>query len=135
MADQVATAQRGRQEAMDALTAAEKQVEYILHDRELILSQSPDSGLANERQLSELQGRTAELEIALDEARHTVADFEAVKAKLQLVTQRFEQQRLESIELATRFDAAKREIIELTANLAETRLLMRSGARSQCALN
>ena len=128
MADQVATAQRGRQEAVDALTAAEKQVEYILHDRELILSQSTDSGLALERQLSELQSRTTELEMALDEARRTVADFEAVKAKLQLVTQRFEQQRLDSIELATRFDAAKREIIQLTANLAETRLMMRSGA-------
>ena len=128
LAEQLATSQRGRQEAVDALTAAEKQVEYILHDRELILSQSTEAGLAHERQLADVRSRIAELEKSLDETRRRVMEFEAMQEKLRIVTQRFEQQRLESIELATRFDAAKREIIELTANLAETRLQMRSAA-------
>jgi chromosome segregation ATPase len=111
-----------------SLSAAQKQIEQAMHDRDAARGEHTDKAIELEAQLAvsaksvrnwkkqstEMTGRQEE------ELRQTEPARE--------LAQRYEQQRLDYIDLAARLDAAQREIIELTASLAEARL-QKYGAR------
>jgi CheY-like chemotaxis protein len=122
LADQLVAAQRGREEALTSLTAAQKQIEHIMRDRDAVRAQTTENSIVLEAQIAGLQGQITELTKALEASRHKDAEETHRQDSARELAERFERQRVDTIELATRLDAAQREILELTANLAEARL-------------
>ncbi|HEX8312843.1 MAG TPA: response regulator [Chthoniobacteraceae bacterium] len=122
LADQLVAAQRGREEALTSLTAAQKQIDHIIRERDSVRAQHTESNIVLEGQVVALQEQLAGLEKALEAAGKKTAEEERHQVDVDEVNRRFERQRVETIELGARLDAAQREILELTANLAEARL-------------
>ncbi len=122
MSEQLVAAQRGREEALTSLTAAQKQIDEIVHDRDIVRQQEADNSLELEAQLTALRAQMAALEKRTAEADKRIADAEREREiALDKVIQT-ESQRLLAIDLATQLDNAKRELIQLSADLAEARL-------------
>ena len=63
----------------------------------------------------------------------TTAEGENLKVELTNIRRRFEKQRVETIELATQFQTAQREIRQLSASLAEARLQIKFAQATQRA--
>ncbi len=101
--------------AVNAREDAETQIGELLRDQENARAQAAETALALEAQIHALQGQVAAFENAGDHTRVRQED-------LGLLQKRFEKQRLETIDLAARLQAAQREIRELSAGLAEARL-------------
>ena len=106
---------RERDAALTSLTAAQKQIERIIADRDTAKAQSTDIALAMESELTVLRARLRALEEIEELATHSADAARETNA-------RFEAQRHESIDLATQLGTAQREIRELSASLAEARL-------------
>ena len=106
---------RDREAALTSLTAAQKQIEHIIRDRDRVRELAKENALGLSAQVTALQAQVATFENAVEEAS-------AQKEQLTDVTARLEKQRLESIDLATQLQAAQREIREMSASLAEARL-------------
>lgn len=118
----LAGTQKSRDAALVSLQAAQKQIEYIARERDLIRQQGIDRSIAMEEEHKAAlekagTGRNVspDLELRL-EALARERDQALEKAH------NFEGQRLASIDLAAQLDAARREIRTLTADLAEARL-------------
>lgn len=104
-----------RDASLTSLTAAQKQIDHIIRDRDQVRKLATENALELEARLTELQGEVASFNAAMEE-------HEQQKYDLTEIRERFETQRLETIELATQLQCAQREIRELSANLAEARL-------------
>ncbi|EDY17171.1 response regulator receiver protein [Chthoniobacter flavus Ellin428] len=104
-----------RNAALTSLTAAQKQIDHIIRDRDEVRKLATENALELEERLVKLQEEVASFETVLQE-------HEQQKYELNEIRERFETQRLETIELATQLQTAQREIRELSANIAEARL-------------
>ncbi len=104
-----------RDAARTSLTAAQKQIDHIIRDRDTVREQATENALALDAQLTALRVQASGFENAVEEAKSRQDD-------LRQLQKRFEKQRVETIDLATQFQSAQREIRELSANLAEARL-------------
>ena len=133
LTEQLVAAQRGREEALKSVSAAQKQIEHIIRDRDAAREQQTESMMAMEAQLATLRDRCTELEQAADESNSKAAFDQGKQNDLRAMAQRYEQQRLESIELGARLVQAQREAIELTAALAESRLFLRANSAKAAA--
>lgn len=122
LADELAAAQRRAEEALRTAGTAQKQIDDLTRERDEGRDAKTDEAVILEAQLAALRTRDAELVEALDaaeqQAERDAHEFEKQKVR----ARRCESYRMESIELAGRLDAAQRDIIELTATLAEARL-------------
>jgi len=101
--------------ALTSVTAAQKQIDHIIRDRDNARQLATENALTLDAQLVSLRAQVAALEKAANVARDRQDDF----ATLQ---KRFEKQRVETIDIVTQLQGAQREIRELSANLAEARL-------------
>jgi CheY-like chemotaxis protein/chromosome segregation ATPase len=120
---------RDREGTLTLLTSAQKQIEHIILDRDRVRELAKENASELSAQVTALQAQVATFETAVEEAT-------AQKEQLTDLTARFEQQRLESIDLATQLQAAQREIRELSASLAEARLQVKfANAASRAARN
>ena len=106
---------RERDAALTSLTAAQKQIDHIIRDRDQTRKLATDNALELDSQMTTLQAQITALEA-------TTEDTEAQKQQLTELRQRFEEQRVETIDIAAQLQSAQREIRELSANLAEARL-------------
>jgi len=106
---------RERDAALTSLTAAQKQIDHIIRDRDQVRKLATENALELEVQLTGLQAQLTAIET-------TSHDSESLRAELTSLRQRFEKQRVETIDLAAQLQAAQREIRELSATLAEARL-------------
>ena len=114
VSDQFTALTGERDGALVSLQAAQEQIGHILRDRENL--RAPTSGAVTlEEQIVALCNHVAVLESTGEMAR-------AGQEDLSVLQTRFEKQRLETIDLATRLQTAQREIRELSASLAEARL-------------
>ena len=104
-----------RDAALTSVQAAQKQIEHIIRERDHARAQATENALGLEARLVALRSQVAALESTGDTARHR-------QEELALLHKRFEQQRLETIDLGARLQSAQREIRELSATLAEARL-------------
>jgi len=104
-----------RDSALTSLTAAQKQIDHIIRDRDQVRKLATDNALELEERLAKQQEEIASFDTVLQE-------HEQQKYDLNEIRERFEAQRLETIELATQLQTAQREIRELSANIAEARL-------------
>jgi CheY-like chemotaxis protein/uncharacterized coiled-coil DUF342 family protein len=120
--DQLAAAQRGREEALTSLTAAQKQIDLIISDRDAVRQQSVERALEIEAQIAGLRKQMTELEERAGEAGQRIDAAHRERNTAIEKAERFEQQRLQSIDLAAQLDAKKRDILSLSADLAEARL-------------
>lgn len=130
LATQLSATQRGREEALTSVAAAQKQIEYIIRDRDAVRSQNTEALVALEAQIAEARSRNAELSNSLAVALREREEALALEEKSRSMAHRYEQQRLQAIDLGSRLEAAKREIIELTASLAEARLQFKAAANT-----
>ncbi|MEP6672001.1 MAG: response regulator [Chthoniobacter sp.] len=112
---EIDTIARDRDAALTSLTAAQKQIDHIIRERDQTRKLSTENAIELETQLNALQAQVTALETASQQAA-------TQKDELADARQRFEKQRLESIDVATQLQSAQREIRELSANLAEARL-------------
>jgi len=103
-----------RDGALVSLQAAQEQLGRILRDHENLRAH-PGGTVTDEEQVVALCNHVAVLEASGQGARSGQEDL----AVLQI---RFEKQRLETIDLATRLQTAQRDIRDLSASLAEARL-------------
>ena len=103
-----------RDGALVSLQAAQEQLGRILRDHENLRAH-PGGTVTHEEQVVALCNHVAVLEASGQGARSGQEDL----AVLQI---RFEKQRLETIDLATRLQTAQRDIRDLSASLAEARL-------------
>lgn len=120
--DQLAAAQHGREEALTSLTAAQKQIDHIIRDRDTVRQQSIERSLEIEAQIATLRKQVTELEKRAGEAGQRIEAAHRERDAALEKGERYEQQRLQSIDLAAQLDAAKRDLLNLGADLAEARL-------------
>jgi CheY-like chemotaxis protein len=106
---------RDRDAALTSLTAAQKQIDHIIRDRDQVRKLATDNAIELETRLTTLQAQFANHE-------ETTAEAAVQRQQLAGLRQRFEDQRVETIDLATQLQSAQREIRELSATLAETKL-------------
>ncbi len=112
---QTTAAQQSRDEVFASLSAAQKQIEHIMRDRDQVRQQGIDRVLAIESELKSATGKLAELE-------KKIADTRRERDQALEKADHFDQQRLAALDTAAELDAAKRELKKLTAALAEARL-------------
>jgi CheY-like chemotaxis protein/uncharacterized coiled-coil DUF342 family protein len=113
--EELDTVARERDAALTSLTAAQKQIDHIIRDRDQVRKLATENALELEAQLTSMQNQ-------LNSIQTSSASSEEYKAELAELRQRFEKQRLDTIELSTQFQSSQREIRELSATLAEARL-------------
>ncbi|MDB6174602.1 MAG: Response regulator receiver protein [Chthoniobacteraceae bacterium] len=129
-AAQLASAQDGRESVLETMAAAEARIEEIHRERADAEERQAEQTRALELQTAALTERDAELVQSLARARE---EQSAQNQKLHELNRQCEDHRLVAIELAGRLDAAQRELIEVTANLAEARLQVKSAKRKRAA--
>ncbi len=104
-----------RDGALISLNAAQKQIDHIIRDRDQVRQLATDHALELETQLTTLQAQVTSFE-------HTAETAAVRQEQLAELSARFEERRLENIDLAAQLQIAQREIRELSASLAEARL-------------
>ena len=104
-----------RDAAMASLTSAQEQLDSIIRERDHLRDFSQVNTIEFEAQLTALRAQLTTFEIAADESNAGRDEFRELR-------ERFESQRLETIDLATQLQSAQRQIRELSASLAEARL-------------
>jgi CheY-like chemotaxis protein len=104
-----------RDAAVASLTSAQEQLDSIIRERDHLRDFSQVNTIEFEAQLTALRAQLTTFEIAADEAS-------AGRDEFRELGERFEAQRLETIDLATKLQSAQRQIRELSASLAEARL-------------
>lgn len=114
VSEQLAAAGHERDDALVSLQAAQQRIGQMLRDHECLRVHAGGT-VTLEQQIVALCNHVAILEASGATAR-------AGQEDLAVLQSRFERQRLETIDLATRLQTAQREIRELSANLAEARL-------------
>jgi len=107
-----------RDAALASLTSAQEQLDSIIRERDHLRDFSQVNTIEFEAQLTALRAQLTTFEIAADEANTGRGEFRELG-------ERFEAQRLETIDLATQLQAAQRQIRELSASLAEARLQLK----------
>ena len=112
---ELASLKSDRDAALTSLTAAQKQIDHIIRDRDQVRQLATDNALEMEARIKTLQTDLATLEEAASQATES-------KQQLIELNRRFERQRVDTIDLAAQLQSAQREIRELSANLAEARL-------------
>jgi chromosome segregation ATPase len=120
--DQLMAAQKGREEALTSLTSAQKQIDHIMHDRDAVRQQGIENTLSLETQIGALRDQMAVCVEKTEEADLRATEMQAELAVALDKAAQAEKQRLFAIDLATQLDNAKRDLIRLTADLAEARL-------------
>jgi hypothetical protein len=125
LTDQLVAAQRGREEALTSLTAAQKQIDHIIRDRDQVRQQGIDNSLEFESQIAALRVQMAGFEQKSADTERRIADVERERELALDKAGHAEKQRLLAIDLATQLDNAKRDLIKLSADLAEARLQAR----------
>lgn len=118
-----------QQERLAALTeqlaAAQQQIDQVICDRDAAQQKGVESTLGIEAQLSALRKQVGELEKCAGEAGKRVEAAHRERDDALTKAAHFESQRLQSIDLAAQLDAAKRDLLNLSADLAESRLQMK----------
>ena len=122
LTEQVAELQRSRDEALTSLTAAQKQIEHIVRERDLIRQQGIESTLETETQIVALRAQVASGDGRSGDVDKRVEAAQRERDEALVKASQFEKQRLQAIDLAAQLDTAKRELITLCADLAEARL-------------
>nr|ACO70864.1 response regulator receiver protein [uncultured Verrucomicrobiota bacterium] len=135
LTEQLAAAQRGREEALTSLTAAQKQIDAIIRDRDQVRQQGIDNSLEIDTQMAALRAEMAAFERKSAEADKRLANVEREREIALDKVAQAEKQRLMAIDLATQLDNAKRDLLNLSADLAEARLQARyAQAQSRAAV-
>jgi CheY-like chemotaxis protein/uncharacterized coiled-coil DUF342 family protein len=111
------------EEARTALAAAQKQIDALSQERDTIQQQISENAGGLDAQFQE---HAAEME----HLRKRLSDNEAKLAESHDLLSKFEQRRLDLIELAAQLENAHREIRNLSASLAEARLQAKLAART-----
>ncbi len=122
LADELAAVQRRCEDAVKRADDAQQQCVNVTRERDAGWDGQLEETQILEAQLSALRARDAELVLALEKAGQMAERESHELEKVRERARRCEDYRMESIELAGRLDAAQRDIIELTAHLAEARL-------------
>jgi chromosome segregation ATPase len=122
LTEQLAAAQRGREETLTSLTAAQKQIDEIIRERDQVRQQGVDDSIELEAQVVALRSQFAEYEKKSAEADKRLAAVERERDVALDKVNQAEKQRLMTIDLATQLDNAKRDLLQLSADLAEARL-------------
>lgn len=115
-------ASRSVEEARTSTLAAQKQIEAIIRDRDTIRQQFSENAILLENQINQQTAEIARLSDALRGAQAKMAERDEVRDQ-------FEKRRLDMIELTAQLDNAHREIRNLSASLAEARLLAKVAAK------
>ncbi|MEO6788972.1 MAG: response regulator [Chthoniobacteraceae bacterium] len=102
-------------EARASLVAAQKQIEAIIRDRDSIREQFSANAVALEEQMHEQAAEIARLQRAIGENAGKLSERDQMQV-------RYEQRRLDMIELNAQLENARRDIRNLSASLAEARL-------------
>jgi CheY-like chemotaxis protein/myosin heavy subunit len=139
LAEQLTAAEQAREQAVISLEATQRQVEQLTAEHATDREEGDGRAAELADQLATLRSQVAGLEQQLDAATQHVEELSGSQAELRVLTGRFEKQRVATIDLGARLEAAQREIMELSANLAEARLAARfatsrakeTGAKSQ----
>jgi CheY-like chemotaxis protein/uncharacterized coiled-coil DUF342 family protein len=118
-----------RDQATEALHAAQKQIEKVVRERDRMRHESAEHALALETQLEALRIQVATLEdgdsegaAQNDKVRELAALLNEREHERRDLSDRLERQRTETIDLAAQLHSAQDEIRFLTAALGEARL-------------
>ena len=119
------SAQFDREEALTALAAGQQQFERDLCARDAKRADEDGRSLELEAQIAALREHSAGIAENLAAANRRLVELSQAQHETRQLAARFEKQRLATIDLGTRFESAQREIVELSASLAEARLAAR----------
>ncbi len=108
--------------ARSSLVAAQKQIEFIIRERDTIKEQLAENAASYETQLRERRTEIGRLKKELDQALSNSSEH-------QKLAKRYEEHRLEMIEVSAQLENAQRTIRELSASLAEARLSAKGATR------
>lgn len=114
------------EDARGSLVAAQKQIEFIIRERDTIKQQVSDNAIAFDTQLKERRTEIGRLKKELDQALSNSGEH-------QKLAKRYEEHRLEMIEVSAQLENAQRTIKEMSASLAEARLMAKGGSRPPAA--
>ena len=109
-------------DARNSLLAAQNQIEYVIRDRDTLREKAAADALEREGALKDASLEIARVKSELDAVHPRLVEY----AKL---VDRFEHQRLDTIELSAQLENAQREIKEMGASLAEARLMVKNAER------
>jgi CheY-like chemotaxis protein/uncharacterized coiled-coil DUF342 family protein len=104
-----------RDAALASLTSAQEQLDSLIRERDHLRDFSQVNTIEFEAQLTALRAQLTTFEIAAEGVNSGRDEFRELE-------ERFEAQRLETIDLAAQLQATQRQIRELSASLAEARL-------------
>jgi CheY-like chemotaxis protein/uncharacterized coiled-coil DUF342 family protein len=134
LAEQLAAEQASHEEVLASLTAAQKQIEHIIRDRDQVRKQGIEQTLEAQKQIEasrqELKAMESKIADAERRANATLRERDTALEK----AENFDQQRLQAIDVAAQLDAAKREIRQLTADIMEARLGAKAAATGSSRL-
>ncbi len=125
LTEQLVSAQSDREQALNALAAGQRQFEQDLYARDAKRADEAGLSIEMEAQIAALRAHNASIEEDLAAANRRVVELSEAQHETRQLAARFEKQRLATIDLGTRFEAAQRDIVELSASLAEARLAAR----------
>jgi CheY-like chemotaxis protein len=122
-ATDAAEARREALQAKASLEAAQKRIEALIRERD----ETTDKALRAELELETLRERCRKMEEEGSPANPANGlELEILQQENQELTARLEAQRLETIDLATRFQITQEQIKNVSASLAEARLQARA---------
>lgn len=131
------TASGAREEALASLAAAQQKIERLIRDRDSIRQQGTESMRAQEAQLEALRAQLAIFESTNPEAAQHTGEIRDLARRLahldeerRELAHRLEKQREETVDLAGQLRSAQDQIRQMSASLAEARLLGRSAAKA-----
>lgn len=108
--------------ARGSLLAAQKQIEFIIRERDTLKQQLSESAGNFDKQLKERRTEIGRLKMELEQALSNSGEH-------QKLAKRYEEHRLEMIEVSAQLENAQHTIKEMSASLAEARLMAKSSAR------
>lgn len=110
------------EDTRNSLIAAQKQIEYIIRERDTVKKQVSDNAIAHDAQLKERRGEIAQLKQELEKAQSKAEEH-------QQFFKQYEAHRMQMIEISAQLENAHQTIREMGASLAEARIMAKRGMR------
>ena len=117
-------AEASHAETREALAALQGELERVAQERDAQTAEIAEWGSRHDT----MQEQVNALEAQLAEANEQIGNLAQHERAARQTAARFEKQRIATIDLGTRLESAQREILELSAKLAEARLMVKAAS-------
>ena len=120
--EELSASSQHRESALTSLAAAQKQIDHIVRERDSVRQAGINNTLEADGELKAVRSQLGAFEKRAVDAEKRLDTLLRERDELVPKAAQFETQRLQMIDLAAQLDAARRDQLKTTADLAEARL-------------